>query len=226
MTRLSGFWPVLLALGLVSAGSARAEMVGFSYHWASSPSVVVGTNPSNITGNGISSGSVAFALAPAGSASSLLGGGPTTIPGATLTTTGSAPLDAADSFASPFSMTLHLSDTASGTTGDLTFAGTVNGSLTISTSTLTADFASPLTQQLTLGGHVYSVTIDPAAAGIPPPGAATPGQINALVQVAAPPSPPAAPTPEPPAVLLAGLALALLGLACCRRARPRLALLG
>jgi hypothetical protein len=198
----------VLAALFLGSGVARAESLDFSYHWSSSPAVVTGTNPSQVTGSELSSGSVAFALTPAGTASLVLGGDPGLIPGATLTTTGSAPESDPDSFASPFSLTLHLLDAASGASGELTFVGAVNGTLTATTSTLTADFSSPLTRQLTLGQHVYSVSIEPPSTAIPPPGLTTPpGSIGARVQVAP------LQTPEPSALLLAAFAVPLLYLA-------------
>src|SRR5262249_7933593 len=119
---ISRLFPV--ALFLLGAGAARADMIDFSYSWSVDPgSVLVGTNPANVTGNGLSSGSVAIATAADGASSAVLGGGQAVIPTATVTTTGSAPPDAPDSFATPFSLKLHLTDTASGNAGDLTFAG-------------------------------------------------------------------------------------------------------
>lgn len=209
----------MLLVTLLGANRASAEMVNYSYHWSTSiGGVVVGTNPAT-GGSGLSTGSVAFALYADDTDSALLGGGPSVIPAAILTTTSSASAQSPDSFASPFSLSLRLTDTASGAFGDLTFMGTINGTLTAATSTLTADFSSPLTQQLTLGGFAYSVTIDPSTAGIPAPGS-TPALLGAQVQVA-PETLPTSQVPEPSSLLLAGLALPLSALACARRRHHR-----
>jgi hypothetical protein len=209
---------------LSGVGQARADLVDFSYQWSISPSsVITGSNPTRSTGSEQSSGSVAFALAPDGTSMSSLGSGLSAIPAATLTTTSSAPEQGPDSFASPFSMTLHLTDAASGASGDLTFAGAINGTLTATTSQLTADFSSPLTQQLTLGDYRYSVTIGPASVHVPAPGASAPALLDALVEVnprgAVPP--PLVEAPEPASLLLAAAALPAMTLACGRRFRGR-----
>jgi hypothetical protein len=193
-----------LALCLTHGNAGRADPIGFSYHWSMSPSsVLVGTSTGNVTGNGISTGNVAFALAQDGSSSAEPGGGLSAIPAASLTTSSTAPERSPDSFASPFSMTLHLTDTASGQSADLSFAGVVNGTLTATASTLEADFSDPLTRQVTLGGRLYSVTIDPSSAHIPAPGGA-PALLDTLMAVSASSPPPVQQAPEPSTLVLVG----------------------
>src|SRR5262249_49492817 len=108
---------------------------------------------------------------------------------------------------------------ASGAGEDLSFTGAINGTLTAITSTLTADFSGPLTREVTLGGHLYSVTIDPSSVQIPAPGASAPALVDALVQVSAAghPPPPVSQAPEPSGLFLAVAALPLAALACRRR---------
>jgi hypothetical protein len=202
MTRTIRLLPLLTALVLLGAGQARSEMIDFSYQWTVLPSSVLpgGT------------GSVTLAAAPDGTSSAELGSStPTFIPGATVTTTSSA-TEPPDSFNTAFSMKLHLTDTASALAGDLSFSGTIAGTLTLTTSALTATFDSPFTKTLELGNRVYTVTIDPSLVSLPAPGATSPASIDARVTVANKPvvDPPTN-TPEPTSLLLG--ATAVLGFA-------------
>ena len=214
MTRTLRLLPLLTALVLLGAGQASAEMIDFGYSWSAPTSVFTGTNPTTLDGK--STGSVALAVVDPGSASATPGSTtPTFVPGATLTTTSSA-TTVPDTFSSPFSMKLHLTDSASSMSGDLTFAGTLAGTLTRTTSQLNATLSSPFTQTLTLGGNVYAVTIDPTVVNLPVPGATSPAAIDARVTVASSGTvtpPPTHNTPEPSGLLLAGLGLPLLAAA-------------
>ena len=134
----------LAALAVLIPTSARAEMIGFSYKWSIGPSAVyTGTNPDS--GNGMSTGSVAFALKPDGSADYALGAAATRVEGATITTSSSAggELSRPDSYDTSFSLTLHLTDAASGQSGEAVFTASLSGALTADRSDLTAAFASP-----------------------------------------------------------------------------------
>lgn len=187
---------LLTALVVLSAGQAKAELVDYSYQWSVAPGSVLpgGT------------GSVTLATAPDGSAMSTIGSPtPTLIPGATVTTT-SAATNVPDVFSVSFNMTVMLKDTASGATGSLTFKGHISGQLTATSATLNSIFDNPLTQTLTLGSHVYTVTIDPALLALPAPGSTTPASINALVTVnnASNPIPKA---PEPSSLVLGATAV-------------------
>lgn len=213
-TRMLFMLAVVAALG---ESAARAEFVDFSYAWSIQPGAVLpgGT------------GSVQIALSPNASANYELGAAsPTLIPGATITTTSSAASGTPDSFNNPFSLKLSLTDTTSGATGNLTFSGTVSGTLTSTTSSLTSTFNNPLTQTLTLGSHIYGVTIDPSILGLPHPGADSNALLDALVRVTnvnggtgGGGTPPGGPenAPEPSSLVLGGLAIA--GLAARRWSR-------
>jgi hypothetical protein len=224
--------PLLAAVLLLGAGQARAELIDFSYQWTVMPSAVIpgGT------------GTVTLSTAPDGAGQAELGSStPTFIPGATVTTTSSA-TEPPDSFNTPLSMKLHLTDEKTGLSGDLSFSGTIAGQLTATSSTLTSTFDGPVTQELKLANRVYSVSIDPALVSLPAPGATSPGSIDARVSVASRGGPPFDPpgggppgggppgggppggsppigAPEPSALLLG--ATAVLGLAArrvlCRR---------
>lgn len=194
---------LLLAVGL---SPARAEFVEFSYQWSVSPTaVLLGTNPSNITGNGLSSGSVAVALAAPGTASAELGGGGITVPLATVTTTGSAPEEAPDSFATPFKILLDLKDTATGEAASLTFSGSVNGKLTATSSMLTLDFADPLTQHVQLGAREFAVTVGVPSRVLAAPGSGLANDLVATVQLLTerdPTGPVVTDSPAPSALVL------------------------
>jgi hypothetical protein len=209
---------MLTALVLLGQSPARADQINFSYQWSVLPSPIVPGLPG-------STGSVALTPALSGSSSYTTGAAtPSVIPGATVTTTSSA-TSPADSFAATFKMDLHLTDTDSGKSGDLLFSGSINGTLTSTTSTLTSQFSNPLTQPLTLGGHVYSVTIDPALiAQLPAPNSSAPALIDAFVTAADTSSTKGGGggvpgTPEPSSLVLG--ATAMLGLACRRLVRAR-----
>jgi hypothetical protein len=202
--------PLLAALVLLSGSRAQADQIGFGYSWSSMP-------PTFITGG---TGTVQIATPPDATAQATLGGPSVSIPAATLSTNTAATDQKPDSFQSNFSLHLNLTDTASNTMKTLTFNGTVSGTLSVNQSSLFATFQNPLTQNLTFGNLVYTVTIDPSHLHLPTPGAPNLGQINAGVSVASATG--AATTPEPSSFLLGAIALPALGLSW-RRWRARAA---
>jgi hypothetical protein len=209
MKPLSYFSCLALAAALLlGAGGARADFADFSYSWSTVPSPPV--FPSG-------TGSVALALS-SGSSSATLGGGQVAIPGASVTTAsvagGATP---ADHFNVNYALKLHLTDQGSGQSADLSFSGTFAGDLTAASSTVTSTFHDPVTQRATLGGHVYSVTIDPTFSNVPAPNVPGSADIKALVQAGRQVHVQAEQTPEPSALALTGLALPLLGAAWRRR---------
>jgi hypothetical protein len=210
-TRTFGLLAALLVLG---GGRCQAGMVDYAYSWSISPSIVLtGTNTETL--NGLSTGSVALALPAAGTASSVLGSAlATPIVGANISTSSSANLDHPDNYDTPFSITLHLTDTASGKSGDATFALTLQGTMTSNSSSVAPTFNSPLTQTLTLGSHLYSVSIDPAQIHIPAPTSTTTGSLDAQVKVSG-----LAQAPEPTTLFLAGLPFPSWGLPAAGAAR-------
>jgi hypothetical protein len=219
---------LLLTAGLLCAATARAEMANYSYHWSITPGAAV---------NGpTTTGGANFALVADGTNSSTVGDlNPSVIPAAWVTTTSSAPASNPDVFTNvPFSLKLHLTDTDLSRSGDLTFTGLLNGTLTFNTSQLTAVFPDPLTRQLTLGSHLYSVTIDPTIlvngqhiVNLPVPGGDAKTLIDALITVAPAQSGSGGGTggshgtPEPSSLVLAALGLGLAGAARRRTVRSR-----
>jgi hypothetical protein len=192
---------VLLLAALVLLGESRA-WADFTYSWTVQPATV------------IPGGTGSVILTPAsGTGSYVLGSSsPTVMDGATVMTTSSATVPP-DSFNTDFSMKLKLTEGAN--TGELTFAGTIAGQLTQTTSTLTSTFHTPTTQDVTLGNHVFTVTIDPLPfASLPAPGGQA--KIDALVTVAGAGQ---MSTPEPSSLLLG--ATAALGFAARRWLRKR-----
>jgi hypothetical protein len=130
-----------------------------------------------------------------------------------------------------YSLIVDLTDSASNKSGMLTFTGSLNGTLSLTSANIKNTFIGPLTQHLDLGGNLYTVTIGPyAAPGIPD--STQTGSISAHVSVqpegptgggsGGPVPPPSRQTPEPSTLLLAGLGLSALGMAGWRH-RARLA---
>jgi hypothetical protein len=156
----------LIAL-LVLSGTvqSRADFMDWSYHWSISPAPVLASG----------TGSVALALAQDGS-------GASSIPAATVSTSSSATSAAPDVYKVGYNLTLNLKDDSSNQSGALTFHGLLSGTVTATTANLTNSFSDP-TEQLRLGSHLYSVTLNPSLMTLAPPGASVLPQINALVHV-------------------------------------------
>jgi hypothetical protein len=204
---------------LLSGAAASADPVHWSYSWDSSPQA--------ISANGSGSGTI-FLLDPqpgTGTGSMHIGG---TQFGLNTIATPANP----DQFTSkPFTLNLALTDAASGAQGQLSFAGLLNATMSTGSANVSTSFPGGTTKSVTLGGNSYTVVLD----GFTQPTLTTPAGFGAQVTAAAgtplappPPTPPPAPpppskiTPEPSAGVLAGLGLAVTGLAA-RRKTARLA---
>jgi hypothetical protein len=192
--------PATLTLLLIS-GVARAEPT-WSYSFSTDTGVV--------TSDDGSLGQVSLLPASGGpiTGSKDTGGG---IVAATLQATGPALGTTAIFTNRAYGLTMHLTDLGSGKSGDVSFTGVLNGSLS-STFNLTNSFPNS-TQSLNLGGNQYTVT--PGL--FVPPTQGVPGSVGANVSV----TPGAAinDVPEPTALLLAAVGASALGLQRWRRKR-------
>jgi hypothetical protein len=179
-----------------------------------------------------SSGTVALPLlnpaATPGTGSVVAGSGSQQVNVGAFLSSSSATADAPDVFNIPLALKVHLTDTASGKSADLSFTGNISGKLTATTSTVTASFDKPASQTTStpLGNFDYTVRIDPFLIAVPAPGSTVSGMVTAFISASlghnatTPPGPGPKPvqTPEPSSLVLGATALSLLGLV--RRCRP------
>jgi len=201
---------IALALLLLANPSARADLISWGYNWTPSAA--------KISADGGSSGYLSLTNTLPNTAS---GSSNTVI--TNLRTFSNAASSGPDTFThANVSYTLQLTDTASHTSGNLTFAGHFSGSMTGSSANVQLHFTSPMTQSLALGGNTYSVSIG-SYTPPGPPGASNVGSLNAFVSVT--PGNGGGGTissvPEPSALLLAGLALPWVSLSGWRARRKR-----
>jgi hypothetical protein len=189
---------------LFTAAAAHADPIGWSYAWSTTTAAVPGDQ-----GN---SGEVIFTAQPGGTS-----GGKSTITAAAVSTLSDAPASNLDTFTGEkYSLTLTLTDTASGKSGTLTFTGKLFGTLGQGSANITSTLDSPLTQTLVLGNDTFKVTIGPFTPP-GPPSATQSGAVSATVDPSAGGTPPPAQAPEPTALVLAGLGAA--GAFAARRRR-------
>ena len=187
--------PVLL---LVVTTAGRADPIAWSYSWSNSPTQVNADAP----GTGYLTLSNESTQNAAGDSDIVA----TNIKGHSPATTGEI-----DTFTNKtYTLTLTLTDLASGASNTLAFTGELNGTLTAGSSLITNTFTGPTTQTLVLGDNAYTVTIDSYTAP-GPPGSANAGSIGALATVAI------FQLPEPGTLTLSGLGASFLVLAGWRR---------
>jgi hypothetical protein len=179
----------------------HAENIAWQYAWTANPASLAAT---------VGTGQVAFNAQSNSTSSSA--GTPLGILAASVqfTSTASPPPGTSDSFTNVAeALTVNLTDGASGNAGSLTFNGLLNGNLWSTGNSLALSFSNP-TQSLTLGSHVYSVSLVPVLTEFEPGVGFVFGLVTASdVQQ----------TPEPSTLLLATLSLPLAGLAAWRRSR-------
>lgn len=188
---------LLLGLSVLCGNTAKADYMDWSY-----------TSTSSVPGLSVA------ALSPTGGASMSLtgfnnGSAGTSIPViAYITSTSLANPIAFDPATAKYTLGITFTDNTTHDSGTLTFTGSVGGTLSATTSTLSNSFA-PSQNSLMLDGHVYTVTM-PSVALVPP---TSPQQsILAAVRVSdvtggGTPPPPSANTPEPGGIVLAGLGI-------------------
>ena len=117
-----------------------------------------------------------------------------------------------------YSLTLTLTDTASGMSGSLTFNGKLSGTFSKDSANITNQFSSPLTQTLLLGNNSYTVNIGPYSPP-GPPDSTNFGSIAAHVSVSTLAITEVA--PEPSSLLLALFGLSGAGAFSWRKRRAR-----
>jgi PEP-CTERM motif len=183
------------ALFLLTAGPVRADLMpSFSYSWDQSPATI----PSDGSGTGSISISVGSGTAVA----------PSTIVAANLAVISSALAPNMDTYTNKaYQLTLTLTDTASGQTGTFVFNGALTGTANTTSSNFTNVYIGPTTVTDHIGAYNYMVQILPPV--VPPiTGGITQGGISAQVTAAAyVGGAPVSQTPEPSALILAGLGL-------------------
>src|SRR5262245_58283790 len=160
------------ALALVLLGGpARAEFVPWSYNWSRVPADVV-------SADAFGSSTIKLTDEPMGHATRS-----SDIVATNLRTVSTAPTAHPNNFVdSAHSLTLKLTDDASGQSGTLTFTGVFSGTLSKDNADISTRFTNPTTQTLALGGNTYDVTIgDYAPPG--PPSSSNSGSIGAHVAV-------------------------------------------
>ncbi len=160
--------------------AAVQQTANYTYSWVIGPSAVLtGTNSS--TGNGRSTGSVMIARYRGATRTDKLGS-TTAVPVALVTSSSSALPSKPDHYNTPFTVSLKLKDNVSGASTTVTFSGTLNGALAWNHSALTMTFKTPLTRQVKLGSHTYTVTLKAGALHVPAPGA-SPALLGATIAV-------------------------------------------
>jgi hypothetical protein len=177
-----------IALFCLSAATARADHIQWLYSWSRSPDQVY------------ADGSTTSYVALTGE-SEVPAGGNTDVVAANLSVFSDAPALAPATFTNkPYTLTLTLTDGDTSAVGSLAFTGEFNGQVTSNSSNVSISFTGQNTQSLTLGQHLYTVTMD-AYAPPGPPGSTNVGSIGAHATVAV------ETLPEPSSIFLAAMAL-------------------
>lgn len=210
MSRRAG---IALTLLLLVGASARADLLQWGYNWA--PSAM------KITADGGGSGYLTLTNQPSISAT---GTSNTVI--TNLRDFSTASTATPDTFThAAFSFTLQLEDLASHATGTATFAGFFSGTLTANSANILANFTSPMTQTLTVGGNTYTVTLGTYTPPGPPGSTANAGSLNAVITPTAGNggghTSGGGSSPEPSTLVLVSLAFPYFGLAGWRRRKQR-----
>ncbi len=167
---------------------ARADHIDWSYSWSRSPDKVYA--------DGSTTSYIALT-----SEGEVPAGGNTDVVAANLSVFSDAPDTTPANFTNkPYTLTLTLTDSDSNAVGSLVFTGEFNGQVTSDSSNVGILFTGQNTQSLTLGEHLYTVTMD-AYAPPGPPGSSNVGSIGAHATVAV------QTLAEPSSLLLAAAAL-------------------
>ena len=242
MSLLRLYARVLFASLALTPCIARADPVGFSYSWSISGGDVSasGSGPislsqttapdgSSVTVN-YGGGTTTLTVAAAGTGSTTPGGAdfssaiPAIVPLGTLTTSALTGPVGNFSFSANNTITLNLTDTASGQSGTLTLTGSVYGNVSPDGTTLGVSASGGFWQTVALGDHTYSVdtvnSLPDTAPGNDPVSYVAQVYVDRPAPDFFPPlatDKGVAGVPEPSSLLLAGCALSLWGGAVLRR---------
>jgi hypothetical protein len=192
-----------LAFLIAAVAPAQGAFVSWSYNWSRVPADVV-------SADAFGTSRISLTDEPLGRVTNS-----SDIIATNIKTSSTAPRANPNHFLDgAYSLTLRLTDDASGETGTLTFDGVFNGTLSSSSADISTSFTSATSGTLVLGGHTYAVTIgDYSPPG--PPGINNAGSIGAHVEVTpgpeVPPPPPTNDMPEPSTVVLGLIGMAFAG---------------
>jgi hypothetical protein len=198
------------------ASQTQATPIAWSYNFTPSQSFV----SADASATNQTPGTVTFTNGLSQSAS-----GNSDVVVTNLRTSSTAPVSSPDTLTSngAYSVSMTLTDAASGQSSTLTFTGKLGGSFSSVNSNVTNTFTGQTTDTVTLGGNTYTV----AMTGYTPPGPPTAnnaGSISAHVTVTSNlGSGTGASTPEPSTLVLSCLGLTLAGAASWRKRRRTLA---
>jgi hypothetical protein len=184
-----------LAFILAMAPAARADWIAWTYSWSNTPQAILADNAAG-------GGQITLTDEP-----TLPAIGNTDIVATNIHTLSTASPSAPDTFTNKsYTLTLNLTDTASGQSGAVAFTGVFNGTLTASSSNITNTFTSPTTATLDLGSNQYTIILT-AYTPPGPTGSVNAGAIGAQATVTVAPIHVVLQTPEPATLLLAAFAV-------------------
>jgi hypothetical protein len=187
---------------LLTTPCARAELIPWMYSWSSTPGVVHADTP----------GSSYITLTDEPLAVVV---GDSDIVATNLRTFSTASPTSPDHFThANYSLSLFLFDPASHQSTTIVFSGYLDGTLSESSSNIANTFTGVTAETVQLGQHLFMAS---ALSYTPPgiPGSVNGGSISGHIMIKVE----AVMTPEPGALTLSGLGLALLGVARLRRKR-------
>ena len=121
-----------------------------------------------------------------------------------------------------YTLTVNLKDIDSGATGALTFTGQLQGKISSHNALVTNTFTSAVSKSILLGFTTFVVTMD-SYTPPGPPDQGNLGSIGAMVEVSSLKPSEEGNSPEPSAMVLAGLGAGIAGLTAWRRRRRRAA---
>ena len=174
MTRPKHLFVFALATTLLAGATARADVIKWDYSWTMSP--VSGVVHADAPGKG----KVVFDLENPGT-----GANNSDIGAANLRTVSKATEAKPDKLKTGgfYTLTLTLTDKASGLSGSVTFAGKLSGTFSALSADLENLFIGQTSKPLDLGGNHYNITIGPYTPP-GPPSSDNQGSIGAHVAVA------------------------------------------